>query len=222
MDSKTCISSPNTPIAILEHPVFRGAQKYVLNQHQNSFTGRDFTFLDSDGGKIFEVDGVVHSKTFRRNFKDAQSEQVLMELNRNMGHMSGAWIAEFPDPRRRTVANVDLKWSLSRVKVDVTFYNSASAQATASAEEKLEIRGQDSCYRETHVLCRGVTVVRVIKTTGKTLPVVPFLNTNRPGRRDTWEVDVADDVDAALALMATLVAIDFVTPMVRTSGSDVH
>jgi len=206
------MAASGTSIAILEQPVLLGPKTFKLQQHQNSFTGRDYTFSTADGTAVFEIDGAVRDKDMRRTVKDSRTGKLVLELSRQMGHLEGAWYAEHPDPRRKTVASGNMKWSFAHAKVDVKFQNSASA---GSDEQVLEIRGKDSTYHETEVFYQGTRVVHIRKTTGTSLPVIPFLNTNKPGHRDEWDVEVMEGVDAGTALLAALIVSDFVTPMIR-------
>ena len=204
-DSKT-VQAPNTPLAIIQNATLsEGPQTLVLKQHDDSTTGRDFTITRAtDGTKLYTVHGHNATNAFQRTFRDAL-DQPILELRRKMNSMSGAWYAETPDPGRETVMTADMKTSWTTAKVDATFRNVAAA---AVGEVKLEVRGKDISYKETEVFCGGKVVVRVRKVTGSTMPIVPYLNSNKKGKRDTWEVDVAEGVDLALVSRTVLSVCD--------------
>lgn len=200
MATTSTVQTPSAPLAILSAAkLFGNTQKLIVNQHDDSPTGRDFTISHNDN-QLFTVQAHVATNAFQRTFKEASSDQPALELRRRMNSLKGAWYAETPDPSRTTVLTADMKASWAHTKIDVSLQNSAaSADAAPEVREvKLEVRGKDIMYKETKVLLDGRSIVHVKKVTGTTMPVVPFLNSNRTGSRDTWEVDVAEGVDLAL------------------------
>lgn len=177
-------------------------QTITVKQVDHSPTARDYTITSGDssniGEELFTVSGLKSHKSFQRNFIDAATGEVLFELRRTPNSTKNAWFIETPDPERQTVLTADMLWSWAHVKVDVRLQN----QSSTPEEVKLEVRGQDAKYVATDVLLEGQTIVKVKKVTGSTLPAIPFLNSNRAGRRDTWEVQVAAGVDLALVSTA--------------------
>lgn len=188
---------PDRPIAILPNTTTTESTEILtVKQLDDSSTGRDYTISDAAGNTLFTVSGRRDGKSFQRNFRDASKDETLFELRRSAASTTNAWFIETPDPNRQTVLTGDLKFSWAHVKVDVVMKNAASA--SGEEEVKLEVRGQDARYIETDVLFQGQRIVKVRKITGSTMPVIPFLNSNRTGSRDAWEVHIAKGVDRAL------------------------
>lgn len=195
------LAPADRPLQLLKNPrLSETTQTLTVKQLDDSLTARDYTITSGDsttiGNELFSVTGIKSHKSFQRDFTDAQTGELLFELRRSPNTTKNAWYIETPNPERQTILTADMLWSFAHVKVDVQLQN--QSPAGGGGEVKLEVRGQDVKYVDTDVLLEGRPAVKVKKVTGTTLPVVPFLNSNRAGRRDTWEVQVAAGVDLAL------------------------
>lgn len=201
-----------TPLAILSDPQLSDSptQTLKVKQDDDSYSGRDYTITtNSSDSPLFTVKGKADRKHFQRNLQDPATGATLLEIRRSA---TGSWFVETPDPHRRTVVSGEMRMSFAHVKVDLKVSNAAhrhsgvgevegEGEASRGGEDvALELRGRDTRYQETDVLFAdgGKLVARVSKVTGTTMPVIPFLNSNKRGKRDTWEVRVAGGVDVAL------------------------
>lgn len=156
----------------------------VVTMHK-SWLGGDFTArrIHSDGATILTSSGKWTSVHPRVEIKHA-SGLPLFTLKKSWWSFSNAWWLELPGGGQR-VATVKYKNTMSRIKLEVTLNNAASA---AHETVTLKVHGEDSNLGSTQVLWQGRPVAVVRKTSDVSMSAVTM----------EFEVEVAAGMDQAL------------------------
>lgn len=182
-DSKSPIEPLKESIGLRTEFIRPERSFLVVTQHR-SWSGGDFTARAEDGTTILTSSGKWASKSARKEFKDA-SGLPLFNMKMSLFSMSSAWYLELPGGQR--ILSVKYKWSINRVKLDVTLKNAASP---THDEVVLKVKSQDSHLGSTQVLWQGRPVAVVRKKVGM------FSITSEV--TSEFEVEVAAGMDHAL------------------------
>ncbi|BCR87836.1 uncharacterized protein ACHE_40400S [Aspergillus chevalieri] len=144
---------------------------------------------DSESTVLFTVDGEFASWSQRRVFRDANG-LPLFNLRRKSTGVT--FFIEIPGDEDRPLATFAPRSSVLKDKCDIYLANAA-----ADGEEvMLEVRGQDIWKRWTHVYFNGALVMRT--------KLADMVAVYVPGKRISWEAEVAEGMDLSLATAITV------------------
>lgn len=185
MSSSSQLFEPlKAPVALRTDFIAPERTIIVVTMHR-SWLGGDFTARRThpDSATILTSIGKWTSLHPRTEFKDA-SGLPLFTMKISWWSFSNAWYLELPGGGQR-IATVKYKLTMSRLKLEVTLNNAASA---AHEVVTLQVHGEDSELNSTQVLWQGRPVAVVRKTSDISMSAVTL----------EFEVEVAAGMDQAL------------------------
>lgn len=191
-DTSKSMEPLKTPIALIRTDFIAPERSTIVVTMHRSWLGGDFTARrrdaspppHPDGATILTSRGRWTSLHPRTEFKDA-SGLPLFTLKMSWWSFSNAYYLELPGGGGQRIATVKYKLTMSRIKLEVTLTNAASA---AHEVVTLHVQGEDSELGSTQVLWEGRPVAVVRKTSDISMSAVTM----------EFEVEVAAGMDQAL------------------------
>jgi hypothetical protein len=189
------LASLDEPLYILKDYV--ASEPTTLRAKHNGKGGFTFSKTPETGTPeiLFKVDSRSSLKASQRVINDASSGQPVLELWQN--HVGDESYIGIPNIASLPLAAVAPRPTKVKDRVDVYVKNAARA----NEETKLEIRGQDSCQRDTCVY-RGDDLVMQVR-------FVNYITSRVPFSSNQWDVVVAEGFDLSLVRLVFAVAMGF-------------
>lgn len=180
------------PVALCPKYVTKSPTMLILQQHDTTWSKRDFTCFRADSNLLFNIVGRPDSSSRRRELIDADTGAPLFELRRRDLSFEEIWSIDFSTNEAPTWTghfSAAVKW-----KGLSSFHVKLNNQAAEGVRVVLEVRARPGQHVTFDVNYDGAKIMEVRKIPSCEAPEDSARFRSRPA----WEIDVAAGVDLTL------------------------
>ena len=181
-----------TPIAVRTEYIAKQPTTIVIEQHEYTHIGRDYTIHDGNNNFLFKVKASTLSMTQKRGFQDA-SGTPSFDLRRRFTSVKRHWYLIRPGEDRDGLMTAQIHWGYT-LGLTITVHN----QAASGAETELEFMEIGPHGKLATIRAGDVEVASIRRTARDGGSGEKFMERVSFKKRPIWTMHVAEGMDLSL------------------------